>query len=195
MGKIRVSTLGNTEDEKKQKDEAKKRRLAKKVAKEGVKNAAKSEEKKETKKETKQSQESKKDIKPEPKKEKSLLKKTVGVHVRSDRYKDLKKLIDTRKIYPFNEAVALVKQTAKTKFVGSVEAHFNLSRPIKIKNATGIKAERKFPLAHAVLGKTDEKEAKLKESYENIIKTIGRANIKKIVFNATMGPGIKVILE
>lgn len=45
---------------------------------------------------------------------------------RSKRYAELKKLIDSNKLYSAEEAIALAKQTSKTKFNASVEAHFNL---------------------------------------------------------------------
>lgn len=197
MGKIRVSTLGDTEAEQKQKEEAKKRRLAKKLAKEGPKAASSSEEKKENKKVVKETKKveapAKKEVKEETKKGKTKTKIAVP-HVRSSRYKELRSLVDPRKLYVLSEAVDLAKKTAKTKFTGSVEAHFNLSRVLKIKNADGVKVERKTPLAHAKLGKTSDTPDTLKSSFENVVKTLGRPNIKKVVLNATMGPGIKVQL-
>jgi large subunit ribosomal protein L1 len=45
---------------------------------------------------------------------------------RSKRYNELKKLVDTKKIYPPAEAIELAKQTAKTKFDGTLEVHINL---------------------------------------------------------------------
>lgn len=45
---------------------------------------------------------------------------------RSKRYNELKKLVDSKKLYSPSEAVALVKQTSTTKFDGSVEVHMNL---------------------------------------------------------------------
>lgn len=45
---------------------------------------------------------------------------------RSKRYKELAKKIDTKKLYLIDEAVALLKETAKTKFDGSVELHVRL---------------------------------------------------------------------
>lgn len=209
MGKIRVSTLGDQETEKKQKDEAQKRRLAKKVAKEGTKAPVITEEKKEVKKESKNSsnahasedkqgvKESKKEGKKEEVKEQKKVvskPKQNAPHVRSSRYKDLRKLVDPRKIYPLAEALTLVKQTANTKFTGTIEAHFNLTRVVKVKNVDGVKVERKTPLAHAKLGKTTDSESVLKDKLEQITKVLGLPNIKKVVVNATMGPGIKVAL-
>ncbi len=44
----------------------------------------------------------------------------------SKRQKANKQLVDRSKVYSIEEAVALVKKTANTKFVGSVEAHVRL---------------------------------------------------------------------
>ncbi len=41
----------------------------------------------------------------------------------SHRYNELVALIDKQTLYPIDEAAVLVKQTAKTKFIGSVDAH------------------------------------------------------------------------
>lgn len=45
---------------------------------------------------------------------------------RSKRYQELAKKIDPKKLYLVDEAVALLKETAKTKFDGSVELHVRL---------------------------------------------------------------------
>lgn len=45
---------------------------------------------------------------------------------RSKRYRELVKKVDAAKLYPLNEAVTLAKQTANTKFTGSVELHVRL---------------------------------------------------------------------
>ncbi len=199
MGKIRVSTLGDEEAEKKQKEEAQKRRLAKKLEKEGTKTTEKSEQKKETKKVSKETKKETKKTNAAPKEElaeetkKTPLKpRKVGAKIRSARYKEIRTLVDSKRYYTLDEALALVKQTSKTKFTGSVEAHFNLSRVVKVKNADGIKVERKSPLAHAKLGKTTDSDSVLKEKFQQTLKVLGTPNVKKIVLNATMGPGIKV---
>lgn len=46
--------------------------------------------------------------------------------MRSNRYKELKGKIEPKKLYSPEEAVKLAKETSKTKFNESVEAHFNL---------------------------------------------------------------------
>lgn len=45
---------------------------------------------------------------------------------RSKRYNELKKLVDSNKLYSPSEAMELVKQTSTTKFDASVEIHMNL---------------------------------------------------------------------
>ena len=45
---------------------------------------------------------------------------------RSKRYKDLVKKVDKTKTYSIEEAIALVKETGKTKFDSSVEVHVRL---------------------------------------------------------------------
>ncbi len=50
---------------------------------------------------------------------------------RSKRYQELKQLIDSKKIYPAAEAIALVKQTASSKFDSTIELHANLGIDVK----------------------------------------------------------------
>lgn len=54
-----------------------------------------------------------------------MAKKTVQT-LHSARYSELKKLVDASKTYTLEEAVALAKQTATTKFDSSVEIHVRL---------------------------------------------------------------------
>lgn len=51
---------------------------------------------------------------------------------RSQRYQSAAKLVDPTKLYPPAAALALAKQTAKTKFDGSVEVHIRLGIDPKI---------------------------------------------------------------
>ena len=44
----------------------------------------------------------------------------------SKRFRAAQQLIDVNKSYPIDEAIALMKQTATTKFDGSVEVHVHL---------------------------------------------------------------------
>lgn len=48
--------------------------------------------------------------------------------VRSNRYKTLVEKIDKNRLYTIGEAVQLAKETANTKFVGSIEVHFQLNQ-------------------------------------------------------------------
>jgi large subunit ribosomal protein L1 len=50
---------------------------------------------------------------------------------RSKRYKELKKLIESGKLYSLDEAIDLVKKTANTKFDSQVEVHLYLGVDIK----------------------------------------------------------------
>jgi large subunit ribosomal protein L1 len=47
-------------------------------------------------------------------------------HKVSKRFKELKKLVERTKVYSMDEAIALVKSTATTKFDSAIEVHFNL---------------------------------------------------------------------
>lgn len=62
----------------------------------------------------------------------------------SKRYKSLQALVDPKKLYTAEEAVALVKKTSTTKFDGSVEAHMNLGIDVK-KSDQQIRATLTFP--------------------------------------------------
>jgi len=50
---------------------------------------------------------------------------------RSKRYQELKKHIDPKQQYGLSEALKLMKETANTKFDGSVEVHMNLGIDVK----------------------------------------------------------------
>lgn len=60
---------------------------------------------------------------------------------------------------------------------------------------TKIKTEKKAPVVHLILGKISQNEKELLENLQALVKTIQPENIKKIVLNATMGPGIKLDLS
>lgn len=59
---------------------------------------------------------------------------------------------------------------------------------------TTVKTEKKAPLMHVTLGKTDMGAAQLKDNAEALIKAVGGRKIVKLVLSATMSPGIKVDL-
>lgn len=66
-----------------------------------------------------------------------------------------------------------------------------------VKQMTGkkrFKTEAKFPLIHITIGKTDSKEANLKDNFQALVEAIGKAKILKAVIAPTMGPGIKIDL-
>jgi len=50
---------------------------------------------------------------------------------RSKRYQELKKDIDPKKVYDLEDALTLVKETAKTKFESSIEVHFRLGIDVR----------------------------------------------------------------
>lgn len=51
--------------------------------------------------------------------------------MRSKRYKEVKKLVDSKKTYSPEEAIELVKKTSNTKFDGTIEVHMNLGIDVK----------------------------------------------------------------
>lgn len=59
---------------------------------------------------------------------------------------------------------------------------------------TTLKTEKKAPLMHITLGKTDLGATKLQANCEALIKAVGGRKIIKLVLSATMSPGIKVDL-
>lgn len=48
--------------------------------------------------------------------------------VRGKKYQDAKKMIDKNKIYSLEEALKLAKKTSYSKFGGSIEVHFNVTK-------------------------------------------------------------------
>ena len=132
MGKIRVATLG-TEEEAEQKRRADARRQTKKSKKEKVEGVGlKGGERGavvdggEIKPEFKAPQDGATesdaaDTKAQkPKKEKKA-------RVRGKKYQDALSQVDKVKLYPLNDALALMKKTSFTKFDGTVELHINLN--------------------------------------------------------------------
>lgn len=86
----------------------------------------------------------------------------------------------------------MAQESAKTKFEGKIEAHFNLKKTGKFGQW---KTEKKAPLLHAVLGKQSEKPEELMKKLAEMVIKIDTHTIKKLVICATMGPGIKVDAE
>ena len=136
MGKIKITTIGN-EDEQKikeerrvKREEKKKRVHAEKVHISGMKGGqrvkAVGADEAEIEKLAKLSEEVDKDqaegLQAEKKEEK---KKKVKVRVRSQRYKEAIMKIDHNKQYPVFEALALLREVSLSRFDGSVELHIN----------------------------------------------------------------------
>lgn len=233
MGKIRIKKLGSEEQEQKQRKSDEHRRLVKKEKKEipqkikapggkggervkAVGSPSEAEllaeiekehkHKKGTREVQKEGETEKTQITPKTQKTLTSPKNPKPPKRRSKRYQEFKKQVDRTKTYPILEAVALVKQTSKIGFTGSIEAHAVLRRKAKelgLKNPKKsqdpkvphfpkIMYEAKFPLAHAVLGKADEKDQTIQENCAALVKTIGNQNIVKLTLSSTMGPGVKV---
>ena len=115
MGKIRVKTIGDELEEKKQKQDAKKRQEAKKTE-EAESTSVRAEETKETE-ETKD-----KDAKQE--KKKTYTKKPSG-STHSKKYQEVVTLVDKEKTYPLSEALVLLPKLKLAKFDETVELHIN----------------------------------------------------------------------
>jgi hypothetical protein len=212
MGKIRIKALGDEtkETEQKRRDEA--RREGKKSQKAGEKTKESPKTKSQTKQESlkttvsdKQPEKSRNELKKTAsdvsgvtKKQKTKSKKTTKI--RSRRYLEIKEQIDRSKLYPAEEALSLVLKTANTSFTGTVGASINLKRKAK---ELGLKSnkeqrlvfEKKFPLAHVVLGKTSDTVPDLSKKLDSIVKMIDPLNIEKLTLSSTMGPGVKVKLQ
>ena len=74
-------------------------------------------------------------------KEEVKAKETKSVRVernRGKKYQSAKKMIDSTKTYTIEEAVKLAKESSTSKFGGSIEAHFNVSKK-------GVSGEAKLP--------------------------------------------------
>lgn len=58
-----------------------------------------------------------------------------------------------------------------------------------------VKSENKVPLAHLVIAKVSQPEEEIATNLKTIIETVGPRNVKKAVVSASMGPGIKVVVQ
>lgn len=142
MGKIRVAALGD-ESEKEQKRRADARRQTKKSKKEKVEGVGmKGGERVAVVEGTTINPEFKKLVEevesgetPEEGKRKTAKGKRKQKE-RSKRYKEVAGMVDKTKLYPLEDAVALVKKTSLTKFDGTVELHINLN-PMSLGDAKG----------------------------------------------------------
>jgi large subunit ribosomal protein L1 len=60
---------------------------------------------------------------------------------------------------------------------------------------TMIKTEKKAPVVHIVVGKVSQPAAELEANVAELIKVVKYPRMKKLSLCATMGPGVKVVLE
>jgi large subunit ribosomal protein L1 len=60
---------------------------------------------------------------------------------------------------------------------------------------TTLKSEKKSPLMHVILGKTNQPDKELIANTQHLIKAVGGKKILKLTLSATMSPGIKVDLS
>lgn len=193
--------------------------------------------------------------------------------VRSKKYQAVRAQLDKSKLYPVQEAVALVKKLSYSKFVGSVEAHLvvkeeGISVELALPHSTGksvrvavvdaallsdieagkldfdvlvahpefmpklakfakilgpkglmpnpkngtltpnpeikkkaleagafnLKTEKKAPLMHLTIGKTNMSENDLIANIEALLKAL-QGKVLKLSIAPSMGPGIKVLVE
>ncbi len=193
--------------------------------------------------------------------------------VRSKKYQAVRAQLDKSKLYPVQEAVALVKKLSYSKFVGSVEAHLvvkeeGISVELALPHSTGksvrvavvdaallsdieagkldfdvlvahpefmpklakfakilgpkglmpnpkngtltpnpeikkksleagafnLKTEKKAPLMHLTVGKTNMSENDLVDNIEALLKAL-QGKALKLSIAPSMGPGIKVLIE
>lgn len=129
--------------------------------------------------------EEKVEIKNPPKAAKASLRR--AKKTRSGKYKESFAKVDRKKLYDFEEALKLVKETSYAKFDATIEAHFHLAKKEKTKHS--MDSENNI---HLVLGKVSESDKKLTENFQTIIATLPLNRVDSIVLSATMGPGIKV---
>jgi ribosomal protein L1 len=131
MGKIRVKTLGDEEQEAKDKAEQERKRAEKKAREEAEKNAPEANAQPSNEASSDENAEESK-----PKKEKKS--KFAKSSSRSANYTAKVMEVDKAKSYPLSEALDLLKKVDMTKFDGTVELHINT-------NATGISGTMKLP--------------------------------------------------
>lgn len=127
---------------------------------------------------------------------------------RSKRYQEISKIIDKNKTYSIQEAIALAKKTAKTKFDGSMEVHFRLGVDAK-KSEQQVRGAITLP---AGSGKTKKIVAFVPEGREqeakeagadvvggqemiNEIKGSGKINFEVAVATPEMMPKLAVIAK
>jgi large subunit ribosomal protein L1 len=133
MGKIRIKTIGDEEQEKQDLKKAQARAEAKKAREEAeARRAAESNvtENVPTEDVTEQSETSKEEktaieVKTEAKKEKKEVKKVSHKKVKSESYQKMLALVDKNKKYKLAEALPLLEKLKRAKFDETVELHIN----------------------------------------------------------------------
>lgn len=124
--------------------------------------------------------------------------------VRSQKYQEVKALVEGNKKYDIAEAIELVKKTSYTKFDGNVEIHIRIlgksGKPEQIRgliqypHVTG-KTEYKTDNTgnlHQIIGKVSADIKSLTENYIALISLLPKEKIASITLCATMGPGVRV---
>lgn len=112
MGKIRIKTLGDESQEKKQQEEARKRAEAKRAEKQGS-------EKEKIKEEVKQAETAK------PQAKKSKYAEKTAKSKRSKKYNAVTAKLEKNKVYSLKEALTILPELKLAKFDESVELHMN----------------------------------------------------------------------
>lgn len=168
MGKIKVRTLGDEKEEKKEKKKAQLRTETKKLQKEVVEEkVVKSEEAAKTKVQPETKEPSKKSKAKSPKKQ------------RSNSYSTVAKIIDRNKKYSLKEALDLLPKLKRAKFDETVELHINtieknVSGNVSLPHGTGkqIKIE--------IVNQTEDP-----KHVEEIVKKVEAGNIDFDILIAT----------
>lgn len=171
MGKFKVATIGNAEEEQKQKEEARIKREEKK------KREAAAKGEKEVEEEVK--------VEEAPKEEKKSVSK--AAHVRGKKYVQSRGKVNKDKVYKLKEAVEILKAIKFAQFDETVELHLNLKEE-------NIKGEAQLPhgtgkTVKAVIA-TDEVIAEIEKGQVNFdILLATPAMMPKLVkFARVLGP-------
>lgn len=141
MGKIRVKTFGDEEEEKKEQQRLERKKEAKKAAKKEEKQEeVKTEEAVESVKQ--EPAEGEKTLE-EPKREKKEFKKEQK-EFHSQKYQQIANLVDKTKVYSLSEALEILEKLQRRSFDETVELHINtpstgISGSVTLPNGTGKK--------------------------------------------------------
>lgn len=173
MGKIRVKTLGDDQEERKQKERIKARREGKKAQKAHVKGVGlKGGQQVAVMEGTELKPEVKELLTQTPEgivKEKNTRK--IKIRARSKRYKAALGLIDKKTYYDINKSIELLKKTSLTRFDGTVEAHFNLNPELFTKDKKSLSGSVTLPHGTG-------KKRRIVIADENIIDNISKGKIE-----------------